>query len=284
MAITPLEDLEIFPLEDSEEDEIMPPDEDFPIAPETFSDEEEEYGEFASDIAEPEPVTAIPDNVTFERFKIKNEITRLGFEREKLKRKLIELIAKPEKAEAMDDDTNDEDWTDSDFTDENIDRSSLPIEYLQEEYHTKLEKAFRKDKTGQRIPWIDTVPSLKRLNERLAEYRMSMSAGDLLDVRRWIDRVFDQGMKNCLPYGTISASRFPWKKKYNENGLNDVLRLILREHNSFQDLEKLRRHYDRIIGKEMLVLYLKRRISVDSKRRESLDSETDDSDAAEEMK
>ncbi|KAF7870377.1 hypothetical protein EAF04_004123 [Stromatinia cepivora] len=284
MVVTPLEDMEVsqgvsimsvFPIEDLEEDEIMPSDADFPIAPETFSDEEEEYAAAISNTAEPDPVTATPKDGIFKKLKIMNEITRLGIERGKLKGKLQTMS---ENAEAMDYDTDDEDWADSDCTDENVDHSSLPMEYLREKYHTKLEKAFRKNKTSQGTLWIDTVPSLKRLNERLAEYRMSMSAGDLLDLRRWIDRVFDQGMKNCLPYGTISTSRFHWKKKYSEDGLNDTLRLILREHNSLQDLEELRLHYDRLLGKEMLVLYLKGKISIDSKRRESLDSEEEDSD------
>ncbi|CAD6444505.1 72d9b908-c93e-4e46-aa45-cc103b0fe4b2 [Sclerotinia trifoliorum] len=279
MKVTPSEDFDIVP--GLEDEEIKLPDADITIATEIPSDEEEDYAEFSA--AEPEPEPGTDNTLIFERSKLKTEIRRLCFITGVFERKLAALTATPKEAKATNDNTNDGDGIEGDFTDEIAEYSSHALETLREEYHSKLEKSFRKDKTSGRIPWIDTVPSLKRLNERLAEDVISMSARDLLDLRRWIDRVFDQGMTNCLPCGPTSASRFQWKKRYSENGLNDILRLVLGDHKSLEDLEKLRRHYDRIIGKGMVFSYLERRISVESKKRKNIDSYAEDSDAVEEM-
>ncbi|EDO02778.1 predicted protein [Sclerotinia sclerotiorum 1980 UF-70] len=265
MKVPPSEDFDLVPFEGSENEEFKPLNEDFPIASETSSDEDE-YAELSSSAPELEPPVKSPDNSIFETFKLMKEIDRLNFICGVLEKKLETLTAAPEKANATNDNTNDGDGTDSDFKDEISDFSSLAIESLREEYHSKLETAFRNDKTSGNIPWIDTVPSLKSLNERLAE---------------WIDRVFDQGITNCLPYGSTSASRFEWEKKYNKNGLNDILRLILRDHESLEDLDKLRRHYDGIIGREMVLPSLKRRI--ESEKRESVDSVAENSDVAKEV-
>ncbi|KAF7920678.1 hypothetical protein EAE99_007972 [Botrytis elliptica] len=105
---------------------------------------------------------------------------------------------------------------------------------------------------GPEIAWIDTVPLLRELNTRLAGYKMGSSAEEIMDIRSWIDKGFDTGMRRLLRNQPIADILGSWDNRYEEEGLNNILRSVVLVYDSIEDLHTLRAHYDRILGEAVL--------------------------------
>ncbi|KAB8295010.1 hypothetical protein EYC80_006957 [Monilinia laxa] len=103
--------------------------------------------------------------------------------------------------------------------------------------------------------WIDTAPLLSELNGHLAKCRMRMTADEIMDVRSWIDKGFDAGMRTLLQHRYIDDVEAFWEDKYQEEGLNDNLKSIVKEYDTIEKLHTLRVHFDRILGEEMIFVY-----------------------------
>ncbi|KAK6599646.1 hypothetical protein H4I95_08521 [Botrytis cinerea] len=168
-----------------------------------------------------------------------------------------------------------------------------PRETVRKELNDELEKAFRKNKnlnlqeskgahspkkrkfdeqeqsnTSNPIPsspdvksgspetaWIDTVPLLRELNTHLAECKISSSAEETMAIRSWIDKGFDTGMRRLMRNQPIAEILASWDNKYEEEGLNNVLKSIVVVYDSIEDLHTLRTHYDRILGELVLSIH-----------------------------
>ncbi|KAF7889760.1 uncharacterized protein EAF02_002175 [Botrytis sinoallii] len=105
---------------------------------------------------------------------------------------------------------------------------------------------------GPEIAWIDTVPLLRELNTHLAGYKMGSSAEEIMDIRSWIDKGFDTGMRRILRNQPIADILGSWDNRYEEEGLNNILRSVVLVYDSIEDLHTLRAHYDRILGEAVL--------------------------------
>ncbi|RAL65964.1 hypothetical protein DID88_005625 [Monilinia fructigena] len=103
--------------------------------------------------------------------------------------------------------------------------------------------------------WIDTVPLLRELNGHLAKCRMRMRAEEIMDVRSWIEKGFDAGTRTLLQHRYIDDAEAFWEDKYQEEGLNDNLKSIVKEYDTVEKLHTLRVHFGRILGDEMIFVY-----------------------------
>lgn len=103
--------------------------------------------------------------------------------------------------------------------------------------------------------WIDTVPLLRKLNTHLAECKISSSAEETMAIRSWIDKGFDTGMRRLMRNQPIAEILASWDTRYEEEGMNDVLRSIVLVYDSIEDLHTLRTHYDRILGELVLSIH-----------------------------
>ncbi|KAF7954381.1 hypothetical protein EAE96_005505 [Botrytis aclada] len=124
---------------------------------------------------------------------------------------------------------------------------------------------------SSKVAWIETVPLLRELNTHLAGHKISSSAEDIMDIRSWIDKGFDTGMRRLLRNQPIADILGSWDNKYEEDGLNNILRSVVLVYDSLEDLHTLRVHYDRILG-EMALSIHSRAKARDSGR---IDYETD---------
>ncbi|KAF7908498.1 uncharacterized protein EAF01_004253 [Botrytis porri] len=129
--------------------------------------------------------------------------------------------------------------------------------YQEKQYDTSNPVPSSPDvKSGSsKIAWIDTVPLLKELNTHLAGYKLSSSAEEIMDIRSWIDKSFDSGMRRLLRNQPIADILASWDNRYEEEGLNNILRSVVLVYDSIEDLHTLRAHYDRILGEAVLSLY-----------------------------
>ncbi|TGO39796.1 hypothetical protein BHYA_0048g00610 [Botrytis hyacinthi] len=98
------------------------------------------------------------------------------------------------------------------------------------------------------IAWIDTVPLLRELNTYLAGYKMDSSAEEIMDIRSWIDKGFDTGIRRLLRNQPVADILGSWDNRYEKEGLNNILRSLVLVYDSIEDLHTLRAHYDRILG------------------------------------
>ncbi|KAF5872930.1 uncharacterized protein Bfra_008207 [Botrytis fragariae] len=125
--------------------------------------------------------------------------------------------------------------------------------------------------SSSKVAWIDTVPLLRELNTHLAECRLGSSAEEIMDIRSWIDRGFDSGMRRLLRNQPIADILASWDNRYEDEGLNNILRSVVLVYDSIEDLHTLRVHYDRILGEAVLSLHSRAKVR-DSGRN---DHETD---------
>ncbi|TEY57392.1 hypothetical protein BOTCAL_0219g00120 [Botryotinia calthae] len=222
--------------------------------------------------------------------KFKEEITNDETEDHKMDEYKME-DQKMDKDE-MEDEEMGEDQKKKDYNMKEIALSSFR-ETIRKELHDELEKAFRKNKTlnlqeskgahspkkrkfdeqeqsdtSKPIPsspdvksdspetaWIDTVPLLRELNTHLAERKISSSAEDIMDIRLWIDKGFDTGMRRLMRNQPVAEILTSWDNRYEEEGLNNILRSIVLVYDSIEDLHTLRTHYDRILGELVLSIH-----------------------------
>lgn len=105
------------------------------------------------------------------------------------------------------------------------------------------------------IAWIDTVPLLRELNTHLAGYKVDRSAEEMMDIRSWIDKGFDTGIRRLLRNQPIADILGSWDNRYEKEGLNNILRSVVLVYDSIKDLHTLRAHYDRILGEAVLELH-----------------------------
>ncbi|TGO58780.1 hypothetical protein BCON_0051g00200 [Botryotinia convoluta] len=113
---------------------------------------------------------------------------------------------------------------------------------------------------SSKVAWIDTVPLLRELNKHLAGYKLGSSAEEIMDIRSWIDKGFDTGMRRLLRNQPIADILASWDNRYEKEGLNNILRSVVLVYDSIEDLHTLRAHYDRILGEAVLSLHSRAKV------------------------
>ncbi|TGO08302.1 hypothetical protein BTUL_0215g00050 [Botrytis tulipae] len=108
---------------------------------------------------------------------------------------------------------------------------------------------------SSKIAWIDTVPLLGELNTHLAGHQMDSSAEETMDIRSWIDKGFDTGIRRLLRDQPIADILASWDNIFDKEGLNNILRSVVLVYDSIEDLHTLRAHCDRILGEAVLALH-----------------------------
>lgn len=113
------------------------------------------------------------------------------------------------------------------------------------------------------------VPLLKGFNEQLSLYVPSLTSQGVIEMRTWIDKNFDAGIKILLRREPICNVDGCWEYKY-ERGLNDGLKSIVKRYDAVNDLNILRMFYDKAISAMMKITFcfeksIENRIEDDSK-------------------
>lgn len=98
------------------------------------------------------------------------------------------------------------------------------------------------------------VPLLKGFNEQLSLYVPSLTSQGVIEMRTWIDKNFDAGIKILLRREPICNVDGCWEYKY-ERGLNDGLKSIVKRYDAVNDLNILRMFYDKAISAMMKITF-----------------------------